>query len=375
MMGVDNMKNITVIGAGNGGVAAAYHFSKLENDVCIYDQKAFDTQIKAIHKNNGIKALKRIEDTDLILSGFQEIKKATTSIEEALDFSEYLVIIVPSFAQEIIFKKMLPYIKDTHKLIFMPGNFASLAMERIKKELGYHDKKIQYIDTISIPWACRVIKPGEVAIMGIKKFLYAGVFPGRLSKRLIDEVNDFFPIAVKALDNVINAGLENINYGAHPLVTTVNIGILENFDGKFNYYQDCISPATAKASKKMEEERIMIGNHLGIKLKSELEMMNLLYGTHEETVYDFNKKSETHGKIHSAPASSKNRYITEDIPYLLVPYYELAKLMLLETPIIESVIKLASAYNSNDYLKTGRTLSKMGLNALNKEEILAYVNS
>jgi len=69
----------------------------------------------------------------------------------------------------------------------MPGNFASLAMEQVKKALGYQDKKIQYVDTISIPWACRVIKPGEVAIMGVKKLLYAGVFPGRLTKKLIDD--------------------------------------------------------------------------------------------------------------------------------------------------------------------------------------------
>ena len=188
-------------------------------------------------------------------------------------------------------------------------------------------------------------------------------------------MNSFFPIEIKGLQNVISAGLENINYGAHPLVTTVNIGILENYKGKFNYYQDCISPATAQASKAMEKERIMIGNQLGLKLKSELEMMNLLYGTHEETVYAFNKKSVTHGKIHSAPDSSNNRYITEDIPYLLVPLYEFAKLMSLQTPIIESIIRLASAYNSTDYLENGRTLSKMGLSLLNKEEILVYVNN
>lgn len=374
-MSIGKMKRVTVIGAGNGGVAAAYHFSKIGNEVCIYDQPTFDTQIKAIYEKKGITALKEINDTELILSGFQEIKKATTNIKEALEFADILVIIVPSFAQTILFKKMLPYLKASHKLIFMPGNFASLTMEKIKKDLGYHKKKIRYVDAISIPWACRVIKPGEVAIMGMKKFLYAGVFPGRLTNQLVDDLNAVFPIEIKPLENVINAGLENINYGAHPLVTTVNIGLLENFNGNFNYYQDCISPATARASEAMEEERIKLGECLGIKLKSELEMMNLLYGTHEETVYDFNKKSVTHGKIHSAPDSSTDRYITEDIPYLLVPMYEFAKLMDLDLPIIESVIRLASAYNSKDYFKSGRTLSKMGLNFLTKDEILEYVNN
>lgn len=368
------MNKITVIGAGNGGVAAAYHFSKLGNKVCIYDQEDFDTQINAIYNNKGIHALKEANGVELILSGFEKVEKATTDIKEAVNFSKNLIIVVPSFAQEILFRKMLPYLNEDHVLIFMPGNFSSLVMDKIKKELGYN-KRLTYVDMISIPWACRVFEPGNVGIMGIKEFIYAGVFPGSFTNDVIKEINNFFPIEVRALDNVINAGLENINFGAHPLITTINIGILENYGGEFNYYQDCFSKATANASSKMEEERVKIGNELGIKLKSELEMMNSLYGTHEETVYEFNKNSVTHGKIHSAPNSSRARYITEDIPYLLVPCYEFANLNSVKTPIIESVIRIASAYNDEDYFKTGRTLTKMGLNTMTKEEILDYVNS
>ncbi len=99
----------------------------------------------------------------------------------------------------------------------------------------------------------------------------------------------FFPIEVRALKNVIEAGLENINFGGHPLITTLNIGLLENFKGQFNYYSDCVSPSTDRASEKMERERLNVGTHWGFRLRPELEMMNALYNSDAKSVYEFNK--------------------------------------------------------------------------------------
>ena len=92
-------------------------------------------------------------------------------------------------------------------------------------------------------------------------------------------------------------------------------------------------------------------------------------------MFEFNKTSVTHGKIHSAPDSASSRYITEDVPYLLVPVYEFAKLLKIEVPIVESCIRIASAYNDVDYFKSGRTLEKMGFAKMTKEDILIAVNS
>ena len=361
------MSRITIIGAGNGGVTAAYHFSKLGHEVCIYDQPSFDKQVKAIQENGGIRALDTMSDVSLILKGFEPIALATVSMKEALEFSSILVMIVPAFAQEPLFELMLPHLKNSHILMSMPGNYASLVLENKRREMGYDDLSLTYVDAITIPWACRLSEPGNVGIMGIKEFIYAGVWPKRKSEETLSIINDIFPIEVKPLMNVIEAGLENINFGGHPLVTTLNIGLLENFGGQFNYYSDCVSPSTDRASKKMEKERINIGLGLGLSLKPELEMMNALYNSHAESVYEFNRTSVTHGKIHSAPDSAKSRYITEDVPNILVPCYEFSKLVNIEVPIIESCIRIASAYNDEDYFENGRTLDKMGLSGKNRK--------
>lgn len=369
------MSKITVIGAGNGGMTAAYHLSRLGNHVCIYDSPAFDKQIKAVREKGGIEALESGNGDTYLFGGFEQIAKATTDICEAVSFAEVMVMICPSFAQEILFEQMIPHLKNGQILIIMPGNFAGLVLHQMLKEAGKGDLDLTFVDAISIPWATRLTGSAQLAIMGLKKFLPVSVFPkSHGTAEVKAKIEGALPLPLEYLESPLQAGLENINFGGHPLMTTVNIGLLENFHGEFNYYVDCCSPATARATAKMDLERLAIGKAYGYDLRPELEMMNALYDSRCESVYEFNRSSVTHGKVKNAPANSRERYITEDVPYLLVPIYELAENAGLRPVIIESIIHLASAYNDEDYFATGRTLEKMGLAGMTTEEIREYLN-
>ena len=80
-------------------------------------------------------------------------------------------------------------------------------------------------------------------------------------------------------------------------------------------------------------------------------------------------------KLKNAPNTSKARYITEDVPYLFIPFCELADLCGVDVPIAKALVTIASYYNDEDYMKTGRTLAKMGFNHWTKQEILAFLES
>lgn len=371
-----NQTKVTVIGAGNGGVTAAYHFSRNGHRVCIYDDQAFDAQIKGIQEKGGIEALAEAHGCEMAYPGFAEVEKATTDIKEAVEFSDLCVMICPSFAQEILFKEMLPYLKKDQIILLMPGNYGGLVLSKMLKEAGKDDLNITFADAISIPWACRAVEPGVITIMGMKEFLPLSIMAhGERKIEVRKKIADVLPLPIEVLENVVAAGLENINFGGHPLLTTLNMGLLENFDGNFNYYKDCCSTATANAAAVMDLERLSVGKGLGLNLRTELDAMNSLYDCHYKTVYEFNRASVTHGKINKAPNSSKARYITEDVAYLLVPCYEFAKLCGLNVPIVESCIHIASAYNGVDYFKQGRTLEKMGLANMNRDQVVEYLKT
>jgi len=362
-------KKVAVFGAGNAGLTAAYHFTQQGCQVALYGSEGFDEQIHAISADGGITSLAKYHGISLNYSGFEFVDCPTTDIKQAIAYSDILILPVPSFAQVPLFREMLPHLTDGQTIVLMPGNYGSLVLNQLKKDLGYQALKVNFVDAISIPWATRITGDAEIAILGMKSFLPIAALPASKTEEIIELLQPIFPLRLTALENVIAAGLENINFGGHPLMTTLNIGLLENFPGKFNYYTDCCSPATAKACAEMDKERLAVGQALGLTLKTELQAMNELYDMDAKSVYELNKTSETHGSVNSAPDSSTNRYITEDAPYLLVPCVEFAKLLNIEIPIATSVLHLTNAFNETDYFSCGRTLEKMGLSNMSPSEI------
>lgn len=364
---------VSVIGSGNAGLTAAYHFSLQGANVCLYGAPGFDQPLRDIEQQGGIRALSRYNDVPLTYAGFQPIHTISRDLAETIAFSDLLILPVPSFAQEPLFTEMLPHLRDGQIIMLMPGNYGSLVLNHIKQDQGYDSLNITFVDAISIPWATRIVGPADIAILGMKEFLPVAAFPATQTEAAITKLQPVMPLPLKPLGNVIEAGLENINFGGHPLLTTLNMGLLENFDGQFNYYKDCCSVSTAKAAAVMEAERQAVGKALGLTLQPELDAMNALYNMACESVYEVNRTSETHGKLNSAPNSASNRYITEDAAYLLVPCYELGQLVGIDTPMVTSCLHIDNAYNETNYFETGRTLKKMGLNNLSAQEIMDFV--
>ena len=364
---------VSVIGSGNAGLTAAYHFSLMGTRVCLYGAPGFDQPLNDIAQYGGIQALAQYNGVPLEFAGFQPIHTLSRDLAEAVAFSDVLVLPVPSFAQEPLFRAILPHLRDGQTLLLMPGNYGSLVFNRIKQEEGYQTLDVTLVAAISIPWATRIVGPAQLAILGMKQQLPVAALPASRTQEAIARLQPLMPLPLTALDNVIAVGLENINFGGHPLLTTLNMGLLENFDGKFNYYKDCCSTATARAAAVMEQERLAVGGTLGLTLKSELEAMNSLYGLNADSVYELNRTSETHGKLNSAPKSAQDRYITEDAAYLLVPCFELGRLAGIKTTLVESCLHINNAYNETDYFCSGRTLDKMGLTGKSVQEIMELV--
>jgi len=367
-------KRMTIVGAGNTGLTAAYHLTTIGNDICLYGAKGFDEQLDMIRSNGGITAIAELDGNQFDYPGLAKIHTLTGEMETAIEFADIILMPVTSFAQELLFEQMLPYLTDQHTIILMPGNYGSLVLHKLKNKLGYSKLNINIVDVCTSPWACRITGPAEIAIFGMKTYLPLGVFPAKNTAAVVKQLSPHFPLPLKALKNVIAAGLENVNFGGHPLMTTLNMGLLENFKGDFSYYKDCCSPAIARANDALDKERLAIGKGFDLSLLSELDAMNSLYGSNCKSVYELNSTSTALSKLTSAPNSPKHRYITEDAPYLLVPCYHFANLLNIEVPLISSCLHIINIYNETNYFNEGRTLEKMGIDNMDVEDIFEFVN-
>jgi opine dehydrogenase len=62
------------------------------------------------------------------------------------------------------------------------------------------------------------------------------------------------------------------------------------------------------------------------------------------------------------PYSLDARHLTEDVPYGLVTWASLGRMLSVPTPASDAIITLASVLNGEDYWALGRTVDKMGIN-------------
>ena len=85
------MSKITVIGAGNGGMAMAYSLGKSGHEVCIYDSPKFPAQVNAVKEQGGIEAVAELNDAPMLNAGFAKITLATTDIKEAMEFADKML--------------------------------------------------------------------------------------------------------------------------------------------------------------------------------------------------------------------------------------------------------------------------------------------
>ena len=133
---------------------------------------------------------------------------------------------------------------------------------------------------------------------------------------------------------------------------------------------DGITPEIAKIMEKLEKERIAIGKALGVHLIGALDQLKMFYGENEaHTYYEYVQSPES-PYVDLVGHNIKGRYLTEDVPGVLVPAYLLAQKAGYDATTVKLAIDLASKLHDVDYLKNGTTLETLGIADLSIEEIL-----
>jgi opine dehydrogenase len=368
-----SVEKVTILSVGNGGQALGFHLSSLGHQVMLYTHPNFTRAVPGIKSKGGVEAVPSFEEEGMkakgCMKGFQKVAGVTTHIEEAMAFSDYIFVLLPSFGQDAVFDLLIPHLRDEHIITSMPGNFGSIVLQQKVQQANLKTKAV-FAETNSIIHACRRVGPGQVIITGAKETMPIGVLPSSETARTIERLQPILPAKLEAFPTVLEIALTNINMIAHPTTTLLNMGWCETRQGQFLFYKEGISKSVAKVLAKVDEERCETIRRLGLKNNPTfLDVVKMFYNAEYKDIYEFASQSKVH-EGYTSPKDPHSRYITEDIPYLLVPLFELGQSVGVTCDAIRSVIELASIMNEEDYFKTGRTLKQMGLANLSPEAII-----
>lgn len=321
-------------------------------------------------------------DLEEFKAGRREIarpRKITTDIKEAVSDAGFIFVVVPSYGQELFFNAMIPHLKDGQVVFVWTGNFGSLRLRQLLRKKA-PKLRITVYETNTQPFGTRLTGPATVLMNWgfgpwfTKKSMEGFPEMDDLVAALPASDNnvalkDFLKLysLFKPAQNVLCASLMNPNFFCHPAAALLNIGRIEyaNFmNEEFRLHSEAHSKSVVAVEQAIADEANEVIKALGGKR---------LVSRDISKNYAAFQWMLPRRDISLGPWHAKDRYITEDVPYGLVPHSQLAKKLGVPTPTIDAVIQLCSIINSDDYQNTGRTLKSMGLDKLNKNQILNYV--
>jgi opine dehydrogenase len=351
------MTRIAILGAGNGGCAAAADLTLRGHSVALYDLPDFAHLLEPINQRGGI---------EIIDEGFARIETVTSDIAEAMRGAEWVFNPVPAFAHEVFAYTCAPYVKDDQTIVVWGKGGACLIYGKVFRDMGV-GARVALGDTNTLPYGATKMEPTLVRIEARVMELITSAFPSKLLDRVVATLRAAFPdYSIRPAKSVLETILVDYNAITHPPPMICNAARIETGDPSFCLFDKTANtPAVVNLIKLIDRERMAISEALGIPAYTlEEEIYNVGWnpaGREDEGVLPLYDAIHTENlEICEGPFKLDTRHLTEDIPHGLFTYCELGRLVGVPTPVSDAIVTIASGLLEQDFRSQGRTLEKLG---------------
>ena len=358
-------RRVTVLGGGNGARTAAAEIAIAGHQVVMYELPGLAASLAGIVSSGVICA-------DGAISGVAPVRVAT-DIAEAVADAEVVLLVVPTMHQLAFARALAPVLTDGMNLVLMPGSLGSLEVVEYFRSLG-ELPDITVSEIAALPYATRISGPCDVTVFGRRKYVSVGVFPAVKAERVMAVLTDVYP-GIQLQAHVLEAGLNNPNPTLHCLGVLMSASRIEYSHGEFYYYEEGMTPHVCRAIEAIDAERVAIGAALGLEILSLVDTYYVMgYGPKGDNLWSVIRGVAALNGI-KGPHEIDSRYLTEDVPIGLTIYSQLGRQLGVDTALMDSVITLAGALLSRDFVAEGRTLARCGIAGMTSDQLLTYVTT
>ncbi len=359
------IKKIAVVGAGSGGFMCAADLGNQGYEVALFSRDP--SRVQGVREKGGIEVL----DIDSRPTGvFGKVACATNNIEEAVRGAQVILNPVPYFVCEEYAQLVAPYLEEDQVVLYLGKGGASLTWAKVLREKNIK-KKVYLADCNTLPYGTSKKGAFQVRLENRTQNLIIATFPGKDIGHVGSVVERIFPskngYMIRRGQNAIDSILVDYNAITHTPPMVCNAARIELGEEDFHLFgRKENTRSVVKLIEKIDRERMAIGQKLGLKqytLEEEILMVK------------WNPKGEDHvlplyDAIHTpflevceGPFKLDTRHLTEDIPYGLVTFSSLGKMLGVPTPVSDAIITMSDVLLNRDFRSIGRTVESMGLDS------------
>ena len=306
----------------------------------------------------------RLNFTGALGSGSVVLNKVTASLAEAVADTSIVILCVPTTTHALFAQWLAPLLSQSATVLLNPGHTGgALNFLHSLTDAGYKDELVLG-ETNTLTYIARKSDPITVNISSIASNIYLSSLPGKNIDRLLSATYDCYP-ELQTCPTVIGTSLRNLNAMMHPPGMILAAVWVEKNGGNWDFYYDAATPAVENLMQAIDDERLSIAAAWGEKVEALIDILAMIGTTSQEAAASRSLQKafldSAPNRHIKAPNSLDDRYMHEDIGYGLVPMTELARIVNIATPVMDSLITISSTINKIDYHLQGLNSSKMGL--------------
>ena len=359
---------VAVLGGGHGAHAHAGHLSLAGHEVCLchLSERAASIEAARVRQSIGVETAPGVEG---VPTGVAQLACVTTDFHKAISGADVILLVVAAQGQELFLSRLLPYVQDGQILLICPGKFGALVARRGLKDMAA-GSNIIVAESESLLYIARLEGVASVRISGIKKRLRVATLPAREGPQAIQRLRELHPQFALAT-HVLETSFSDPGNVMHPVHTLLNLGRIEEL-GSYRYDHYGVTASMGRVIDALDRERLEVAEALGMDIQSVPQLLHSVYGSSPESAADAIRTTSGYRGF-TSPGDLNHRFITENVPYGLVPIASIGRQIGVQTPAMDAVIEIAEAAAGHPFRQQGRGLAQMGLAGRDAAGILEAV--
>jgi opine dehydrogenase len=293
---------------------------------------------------------------------------AATSANEAIAGAAVVLIAVPGNGHRAVIDAIAPHLAAGQVVVI--SSHCSLSALYLSQRLAAR--------AIACPiaaWATTVVTgrrkaPGAVNMTTLRKEVDVATVPAGASAGALEACRALFGDRFKRRDDLLAVSLSNLNPPVHMANSLCNLTRMERGEAWANY--GCMTDAVGRLIEALDRERLALAASFGLTVRSIQDHMHLSFDLPRGTVGEMAREQDKRrGGMPPGPTTLDHRYVTEDVPFGLVPLIAIARAARVAVPLHESGVALLDAIYGRDFAAENDLLPALGLERLSAAQLHA----
>ncbi|MEM7695487.1 MAG: NAD/NADP octopine/nopaline dehydrogenase family protein [Pseudomonadota bacterium] len=339
---------VGIAGAGSIAFATAALLEKNGHSVTLWSPSGAGTEALA---NAPLTAKGAVEGT---------FSPAIAASPAALCAAEVVLVAVPGYGHKAVFDALAPCLQaGTEVIISSHASFGALYLARALAARG-----------LQLPITCwgttavtgRRTGETEVTVNTVRKKVDACTVPAAREAAALATCRALFGDVFVPRAGMLAITLSNLNPQNHMGIALLNMTRMEH--GETWGQGANVTPHVGRLLERLDEERLAIAGALGLQVKTIFEHFHQSFHVPIASISEMNFEMHRQGRGGTGPATADSRYVTEDVPYGLLPVALLGEMAGRPARLHEAGIDIFSAMYGRDFRAENTLLPALDLGGL-----------